>query len=87
MLCKIRGFHGGDYKECRLLRPHIPEDGILQKVSSSLILFTLMMEVTGSSESAVLTRVAWRHIPDEAISTIPLVLREVVTELGNNFTS
>jgi hypothetical protein len=42
-LCKIWGFHGGDYKECRFLecyavwlltraiRPNTPEDGILHK--------------------------------------------------------
>jgi hypothetical protein len=34
---------------------------------SSLILFTLMMEVLSSSDTSVLTRAAWRNIPEYTI--------------------
>jgi hypothetical protein len=36
-------------------------------VPSSLILFTLMMETIRSSETSVLTRATWRHIPQDGI--------------------
>jgi hypothetical protein len=36
-------------------------------VSSSLILFALMMEAIRSSETSVLTRATWRHIPDDIL--------------------
>jgi hypothetical protein len=36
-------------------------------VSSSLILFTMMMEAIRSSEPSVLTRATLRHIPEDAI--------------------
>jgi hypothetical protein len=37
---------------------------IANAVPSSLILFTLMMEAILSSETLVVTRATWRHIPD-----------------------
>jgi hypothetical protein len=36
-------------------------------VPSSTILVTLMMEALSSSETSVLTRVTWRHIPEDGI--------------------
>jgi hypothetical protein len=36
-------------------------------VSSSLILFALMTEAIRSSETSVLTRATWHHIPEEGI--------------------
>jgi hypothetical protein len=36
-------------------------------VSSSLILFNLMMEAICSSEMSVLTRATWHHIPEDCI--------------------
>jgi hypothetical protein len=36
-------------------------------VSSSLILFTLMMEVIRSSETPALTGATWRHIQEDGI--------------------
>jgi hypothetical protein len=35
--------------------------------SSSLILFILKMEATRSSETSVLTRPIWRHVPDDGM--------------------
>jgi hypothetical protein len=57
MLCKIRGYQGGDYEVRRLLGC----DAVLQLpvtvnvVPSSLIVFILMTEVIRSSETSVLT--------------------------------
>jgi hypothetical protein len=34
-------------------------------VPNSLIIFTLMMEAIRSSETLVLTRASWRHIPED----------------------
>jgi hypothetical protein len=36
-------------------------------VLSSLMLVSLMMEAICSSETSVLTRTAWRHIPEDGI--------------------
>jgi hypothetical protein len=36
-------------------------------VSSLLILFSLMMEAIHSSETSVLTRVTWCHIPEDSV--------------------
>jgi hypothetical protein len=36
-------------------------------VPSSLILFTVMMEVTQSFEMSVLTRATWHNIPEDGI--------------------
>jgi hypothetical protein len=36
-------------------------------VLSSLIIFTLMMEVIRSSEMSVLKRATWHHIPEDGI--------------------
>jgi hypothetical protein len=38
---------------------------VTANVPSSLILVTLMMEAIRSSETSVLTRATWRHIPDD----------------------
>jgi hypothetical protein len=44
-------------------------------VPTLLISFILMMEAIGFSETSVLTRVAWPHIPEDGIfpKAIPLV--------------
>jgi hypothetical protein len=43
-------------------------------VTSVLILFTQMMEVIHSSEMSVLTRVTCRHIPEDGILQVRLML-------------
>jgi hypothetical protein len=64
-LCKILGFHGGDYEECRLL-----ECGSRAATCSSWFLArgfsTLKMEAIRSSEMSVYRRSTWRHIQKTA---------------------
>jgi hypothetical protein len=76
MLCKIWGFHGGDYEEwcllgcyavwlflrsvCRLLVAACV-------VPSSPIFVTLMKKAQGSSETSVLTGVTRRNNPEDTI--------------------
>jgi hypothetical protein len=40
---------------------------VTANIPSSLILFTLIVEVIHSSETSVLTRAAWRNIPEDGI--------------------
>jgi hypothetical protein len=71
MLCKIFGFNGGDYEKCSLLGCYavwlsvflrgVPQLLITANFAGSLILSTLMMRVTRSSE------VTKRHIQEDAI--------------------
>jgi hypothetical protein len=57
---------------CFLLEPTFRNNISLQllvtaKVSNSLILSTVMIEVSGFSESSVVTRATWRHIQEDDI--------------------
>jgi hypothetical protein len=49
----------------------ISKQGMLE-VTSSLIRFTLMMEVIHTSETSVLTRFTWHHIPEDGIPIITM---------------
>jgi hypothetical protein len=75
VLCKISGFHGDDYEECRgscnirrfggtyrVLRLLVTAD-----VPISPIFVTLMMEAIYSSEMPVLTRATRHNIPGDGI--------------------
>jgi hypothetical protein len=64
MICKIWGFHGGDYEEFRLLVWHkIPEDDVLHKMFSNTLGWRLLVStieelqkrVQGSPQSVVAT--------------------------------
>jgi hypothetical protein len=44
-------------------------------IPSSLILFTLMMEVIRSSKTSIFTKATWHHIPEEWILHITNVLQ------------
>jgi hypothetical protein len=86
VLCKIWGFHGCDYEECRLLRCGalwglVTTDfsGNMSSPSSgwnprSLILSSLEMEVTHFSEKSVLTRPTGSHVSDDGILNSALAL-------------
>jgi hypothetical protein len=81
MLCKISGFYGGDYEDCRLLRcdavwflyeltfPRSVLWLLLNDtvVPSAAIVVTLMMEVMCSSETLVFTRATRRNTPGNGI--------------------
>jgi hypothetical protein len=51
-------------------------------VPSTPILFTLMMEELGSSETSVLTRATWRNMREDGISLI--WFRNSRAEVGGN---
>jgi hypothetical protein len=77
MLCKISGFHGGDYEECRLLGCYdvwLRSMRLLlvtANVHSSPIRVTLMMEALSSSEISVLSRATLRNISEDGILHAP----------------
>jgi hypothetical protein len=62
MLCKICGFHGDDYEECRL-RLLVTASVI----PSSPIIVILMTEAILSSETSILRRATRRNIPEDGI--------------------
>jgi hypothetical protein len=75
-LCRTRGFHGGDYEECRLLRCGVvwifKEQTFRSTVGKRLTLFsltyfTLKMKATCSSETSVLARSIRSHITEDGI--------------------
>jgi hypothetical protein len=68
-MCKILGFHGGDFEECHhLVFIHcVPQLLVAANISSSPILVTSIMEALRSSETWVLTRAAWCNIPEGGI--------------------
>jgi hypothetical protein len=73
MLCKIWGFHGGDYEEWRLLGCYAAWLCVRRLlvtgsvVPSSPILVTLTMKALSSSETSVLTRATRRNVLEDSI--------------------
>jgi hypothetical protein len=47
-------------------------------VPTSLILFTVIMEATHSSETSVLTRASWCHIQEDSIQHINYLIFEFI---------
>jgi hypothetical protein len=67
---KILGFHGGEYEECRLLECDAKWflwERKFRSKCSVVILSTLMMVGTGSSEASVFPTAIRRHIPEGGI--------------------
>jgi hypothetical protein len=67
-LCKIRGFHSGDYEECCLLGC-----GAAHTCSPLSDYSTLKMEAIRSSETSVYPSSTQRHIPEDNILHLHLI--------------